>query len=91
MNKKKIREMIDVLDKAMEEESLSNEEYLVFVANLLIAFGNNGIKNDAELSQINPNDSVEVEYALNVYPNNPFLASILQGHAVIKWSEFFKG
>ena len=90
MNKNRIRDLIKTLDLSLEEQSLSNEEYLVFIANLLIAFGKNGLSNDAELSVINVNDSSSVEYALNIYPNNPFLSSVLQGHAVIKWSEFFK-
>jgi len=90
MNKIKIRNVIEKLDSILDEDSLSNEDFLVFIANQLISFGRKGLMNDAELSQINTNDSVEVGLVLNAYPNNPFVASILQGHAILKWSEFFK-
>ena len=90
MNQNKIREKIGLVDKMLSEDSLNNEEYLVFIANLLLAFGRSGLDSDSELSGMNTNDSVEVEYALNAYPANPYLASILQGHAILKWSEFFK-
>ncbi|RLA64053.1 MAG: hypothetical protein DRQ78_06380 [Epsilonproteobacteria bacterium] len=82
--------MIEKLDSILDEDSLSNEDFLVFIANQLISFGRKGLVNDTELSQINTNDSVEVGLVLNAYPNNPFVASILQGHAILKWSEFFK-
>ena len=90
MNKIKIRNVIEKLDSILDEDSLSNEDFLVFIANQLISFGRKGLMNDTELSQINTNDSVEVGLVLNAYPNNPFVASILQGHAILKWSEFFK-
>jgi len=90
MNKTKIRNVIEKLDSILDEDSLSNEDFLVFIANQLISFGRKGLVNDTELSQINTNDSVEVGLVLNAYPNNPFVASILQGHAILKWSEFFK-
>ena len=90
MNKIKIRNVIEKLDKILDEDSLTNEDFLVFIANQLISFGRKGLVNDSELSQINANDSVEVGLVLNAYPNNPFVASILQGHAILKWSEFFK-
>lgn len=90
MNKNKIRNVVSQLSEILENDSLNNEEYLVFIANLLISFGQTGIEADSELSSINTNDSIEVEYALNALPANPYLASVLQGHAILKWSEFFK-
>ena len=90
MNKTKIRNVIEKLDSILDEDSLSNEDFLVFIANQLISFGRKGLMNDTELSQINTNDSVEIGLVLNAYPDNPFVASILQGHAILKWSEFFK-
>lgn len=90
MNKNRIRETVSRLSEILENDSLNNEEYLVFMANLLISFGKTGIEADSELSSINTNDSIEVEYALNAFPANPYLASVLQGHAILKWSEFFK-
>lgn len=90
MNKNKVRDIISQLSDILDKDSLDNEEYLVFIANLLISFGKTGIESDGELSSINVNDSIEVEYALNAFPANPYLASILQGHAILKWSEFFK-
>jgi len=90
MNKTKIRNVIEKLDSILDEDSLSNEDFLVFIANQLISFGRKGLINDTELSQINTNDSVEIGLVLNAYPDNPFVASILQGHAILKWSEFFK-
>lgn len=90
MNKKKIRDKIKLLDDVLSEDSLNNEEYLIFIANLLLAFGRKGLESNSELANLNTNDSVEVEYVLNAYPTNPYLASILQGHAILKWSEFFK-
>lgn len=90
MNKKKIRDTIARLDEMLEINSLSNEEFLVFIANQLLSFGRKGVVNDNDLNKVNLNDSVEVGLALQVYPDNPFLASILQGHAILKWSEFFK-
>ncbi len=90
MNKVKIRNVIEKLDSILDEDSLSNEDFLVFIANQLISFGRKGLVNDSELSEINTNDSVEVGLVLNAYPNNPFVASILQGHAILKWSEYFK-
>jgi len=90
MNKNKIRDKVALLDDMLAEDSLNNEEYLIFIANLLLAFGRKGLGADSELSGLNTGDSVEVEYALNAYPANPYLASILQGHAILKWSEFFK-
>jgi len=90
MNKNKIRDLISIIDKNMDNNSLTNEEYLVFIANQLISFGRIGILNDSELSKLNVNDSIEVGLIFNAYPDNPFIASILQGHAILKWSEFFK-
>jgi len=90
MNKNKIRDLISIIDDNMDINSLTNEEYLVFIANQLISFGRVGILSDSKLSKMNINDSIEVGLVFNTYPDNPFVASILQGHAILKWSEYFK-
>ena len=87
MNLKKIQRMVDLVADNIKEDVLSNEEYLIFVANLLISFGQAGLKINYKDLDIDIYDSNIVELKLNQDPNNVYLAAILQGHVLIKWSE----
>lgn len=71
----------------LKEEGLNDREYLLFTANLLFAFGTAGIKLFDNFKDINVLDANIIEVAYMKYPENVFLASILQSHALIKWSE----
>lgn len=66
---------------------LNDKEYLILVANLLISFGKAGIKSMSKYASLNTDDSGVVELALNQDPANVYLAAILQGHAIIRWSD----
>lgn len=82
--------MTQFLTNVLEEQkkaSLSDREYLTFVANLLFLFGKTGLNNFAELKQIDIMDAMVVEQEYIKNPNNVFLAAILQSHAILKWSE----
>lgn len=81
--------MVDVGDMMMVNH-FTDEEYLVFVANLLIGFGKAGIESRNEYADINIENSNSIELALNQNPNDVHLASLLQGHILIKWSESLK-
>ena len=91
MNSNRVRDIIVKFDEILSADTPDNEEYLVVIANLLIAFGRNGLSADGDLENMNIEDSTEIEFALSQLPDNPYLASVLQGHAIIKWSEYFKG
>lgn len=71
----------------MLEEGYTDAEYLVYVANLLLNFGQNGLETMEKFQEVNPSDAFNVELALNQNPNDPHLAAILQGHAIINWSQ----
>lgn len=86
MNKNKIEKISAKVDALITEDSLTSEEYLVFVANLLIAFGSGGVKQDAETADLNVFDADELERASYARPDDPYVASLLQGHILIKWS-----
>lgn len=82
--------MTQFLTNVLEEQkkaSLSDREYLTFVANLLFLFGKAGLNNFAELKLIDIMDAMVVEQEYIKNPNNVFLAAILQSHAILKWSE----
>jgi hypothetical protein len=87
MNLKKIEKALREISKVISNDMLSDKEYLLLVANMLIAYGKSGIKIDDSLADINVSDASIIETALHQYPNNVYLASILQGHALIKWSD----
>lgn len=90
MNTKKIEQLLGNVANLIDEDLLTSQEYLVFVANLLFSFGYSAYKNDNANTDINFRDSNSVEIALNQDPNNVYLASILQSHILIKWSEGLK-
>lgn len=60
------------------------------VANFLFGFGTSGIAMYDELKDVNINDANSVEMAYMRYPNNVYLAAMLQSHALIKWSDNLK-
>ena len=66
---------------------LNDKEYLVLVANLLISFGKAGLTAQTKYQGINYDDAGVIELCLNQDPSNVYLAAILQGHALIKWSD----
>lgn len=90
MNIKKIESLLIKVSDMLSEETLNNAEYMIFIANLLITFGKVGLKTLTGFEEMNIEDAHVVELALNQNPNNPFLASILTGHTLIKWSEGFE-
>lgn len=90
MNIEKIERLMKSVGRSMSTDAFTDQEYLVFVANLLFAFGKTGLETRQEHGDVNVNDAFNIELALNQDPNDPHLASLLQGHALIKWSESFK-
>jgi hypothetical protein len=90
MNVKKIEKLIIGLADLMKEDALNDEEYLVFVANLLISFGNSDKSLLERYPDLDLNNAFAIELELTKNPNDPYLASILQGHILIKWSESLK-
>jgi hypothetical protein len=87
MNLNKIEDLMTMVGTKMKEDTISDKEYLVFVANLLISFGKTGMDSMNKFPDVNINDSVSVELTLNQNPNDVHLSSVLQGHAILKWSE----
>lgn len=90
MNKEKIQGLYVMVAEQMQKDSLDDEEFLVFVANLLLGWGSENLVYTEDLKNLNIHDAYQVEVALNQYPDNPFLAAILQAHVILKWSENFK-
>lgn len=86
MNLNKVKKRLEDIANLNNEEMLTNKEYLVCVANLLFVFGKAGLSSDVKLSGINIEDAAVIELAQNNDPANVFLASILQGHAILYWS-----
>ena len=79
------RRLLDVAD-LNQKEMLTNKEFLIFIANMLFAFGRAGLSNDSALSGINIEDAAIVELAHTTHPDNIYLASILQAHTIVYWS-----
>ena len=86
MNKNKINKLLKYVADKIDEDILTGQEYMIFVANLLYTFGVSGCKTEG-FQDLNFDDSNSVELALNQNPNNVYLASVLQSHILIKWSE----
>ena len=57
---------------------------------MLFGFGTSGIKLFETLKSLKVTDAGQVEVAYLKNPENVFLASILQSHALIKWSDNLK-
>ena len=90
MNINKIEKLIKQTANSMMEDSLTDEEYLVFAGNLLINFGLSDKTLKERYPKLDINNAFNVELELNQSPNDVYLAAILQGHILIKWSEGLK-
>ena len=90
MNVKKIEKLLKATGELMQESAFTDQEYLVYVGNLLFTFGIAGLKANESFPNLKIHDAFSIELELTQNPNNPYLASILQGHALIKWSESFR-
>lgn len=90
MNLKKIEDAYNFITEKMKEDMINDQEYLILVANLLFSWGKAGVNANSDID-INEEDAMQVEMLLNQNPNDPYLAAILQGHILIKWSESFGG
>ena len=89
MNLKKIENILKVISEAIEKDVLNDKEYLVMIANLLFSYGTAGLISNDLYGDLNLEDAFRVELALNIDPDNIYLAAILQSHALLKWSEVF--
>lgn len=89
MNLKKIENILTLISEAIEKDVLNDKEYLVMIANLLFSYGKAGLISHDLYGDLNLEDAFRVELALNIDPDNIYLAAILQSHALLKWSEVF--
>jgi hypothetical protein len=87
MNKDKIKKLIDAFVELERQDALTEQEYLVYVANLLFAFGKAGMQADSRISNVNWNDPALLDSALDNYPDSVHLAALLQAHAILYWSK----
>lgn len=69
----------------LSEDSPNPEEYMLIIANLLFHFGLTG--EDAIPSDLDVKNANKIELTMMSDPNNVYLASLLQAHILIKWSE----
>ena len=90
MNLNKIKALLQVITEHMEEDMLNDKEFLVMVANLLFNYGKAGLISHQLYPELNIEDAFLVERTLMTDPDNIYLASILQSHALLKWSEVFE-
>jgi hypothetical protein len=89
MEIKKIKRILAKLNEVIEEESPTNAEFILSVANLLRVFSLAHIVLDSNIPKFNYNDSFEVEKMCLSYPDNFGLQLMLQVHVLIKMSERF--
>lgn len=89
MNEGKISDKLSLISKIFSTDSVTSEEYLVIMGNLLIAFGVSGLSGSDKYSDLNLKDCGALEVAIGFDPGNAYLAAILQGNVIIKWSEEF--
>ena len=81
--------MLGKLNEVIEEESPTNAEFILSVANLLRVFSIAHIVVDSSIPKFNYNDSFEVESMCLNHPDNFGLQLMLQVHVLIKMSERF--
>nr|DAD60223.1 MAG TPA: hypothetical protein [Bacteriophage sp.] len=89
MDVKKIKKILGRLNEVIEEESPTNAEFILSVANLLRVFSIAHIVVDPSIPKFNYNDSFEVESMCLNHPDNFGLQLMLQVHVLIKMSERF--
>lgn len=89
LNEDRISRKVSAILKIFKEESVTNEEYLIILGNLLISFGSSGLEVHSRHKDVDLRDCAQVEIALGQNPNDPYLASVLQGNILIKWSEHY--
>ena len=91
MNLKKIEKFIAKFDELNAEDSLNNSEFFIFVGNMLIAFGKNGVRKLGLYKDLNLDDPFVVERALIEHPDEYFLMAILYGHIMISIANNIEG
>lgn len=87
VDQEKIQRVLKNLDQNLKEEGLKDKEYLVLVANMLYAFGIAGLKMFTQYKGLNFNDAVQIEAFYIKDSNNVYLASLMQSHVLLKWSD----
>jgi hypothetical protein len=87
VNVVKVEKLLSITGTAMLEQGFDSEEYLVYVANLLLNFGKAGLNDMQKFPEVNIKDAFNIELTLNQHPDDPHLAALLQGHAILKWSQ----
>lgn len=91
MNLNKIKKRLEEFSTANKLELFTNKEYLVYTANLLIAFGIAGLSVDQAFNNLNLHDANVVENLMISYPDNLFLASLMQAHVLLYWANQIEG
>lgn len=91
MNLNKILSKVKMVSDSMKEELLTNKEFLIFIANLLISFGRAGLDNDDAFKGLNLDDANIIENLQHQYPDNLFVAVLLQSHILLYWAHQIEG
>ncbi len=91
MNLNKIQKKIEEFNASNKLELLTNKEFLVYIANLLIFFGKAGVDSDEAFNGLNLTDSNVIENLIANNPNNLYLASLMQAHVLLYWSNQIEG
>jgi hypothetical protein len=87
MDLKKIESLVKTTSVEIEDNAFSEEEFLIFMANMLISYGKAGLALHKKFQDIDTLNANAVELMLNQNPNDVHLSSILQGHVLILWSQ----
>ena len=91
MNLNKIQKKIEEFNASNKLELLTNKEFLVYIANLLIFFGKSGVDSDEAFNGLNLTDANVIENLIANNPNNLYLASLMQAHVLLYWSNQIEG
>lgn len=91
MNLNKIQKKIEEFNASNKLELLTNKEFLVYIANLLIFFGKAGVDSDEAFNGLNLTDANVIENLIANNPNNLYLASLMQAHVLLYWSNQIEG
>lgn len=75
------------LAKNLEDLSCSNKDFIVFVSNCLYCFGKEYTLKDPTFINLDLTDYKQIEAVHVLYPNNVYLAALVQSHILLKWSE----
>lgn len=91
MNLNKIKKKIEEFNVSQKLEMLTNKEFLVYTANLLMVFGHAGLAIDEAFDGLNLADANIVENLIISHPNNLYLAALMQAHVLLYWSNQIEG